>query len=79
MDVVCKLELKERGVPGGEGTAMIPDRTPADDGKRSEAEWTLYNAGIKGEGGSGGRGYRDTPGWDAGGSVKNGSKNASPF
>ena len=28
----------------------------ADDGKCSEAEWTLYNAGIKGEGGSGGRG-----------------------
>ena len=24
------LELKERGVPGGEGTAIIPDRTPAD-------------------------------------------------
>ena len=22
--------LKERGVPGGEGTAIIPDRTPAD-------------------------------------------------
>ena len=28
----------------------------ADDGKRSEAEWTLCNAGIKREGGSGGRG-----------------------
>ena len=61
---MCKLELKERGVPGGEGTAMIPDRTPADDGKRSEAEWTLCNAGIKREGGSGGRGYRDHPGRD---------------
>ena len=24
------LELKERGVPGGEGTAIIPDRRPAD-------------------------------------------------
>ena len=24
------LELKERGVPGGEGTAMIPDGRPAD-------------------------------------------------
>ena len=24
------LELKERGVPGGEGTAIIPDTTPAD-------------------------------------------------
>ena len=47
----------------------------ADDGKRSEAEWTLYNAGIKREGGSGGRGYRDDPGRKAGGSVKNGSKN----
>ena len=34
------------------------------DGKRSEAEWTLCNAGIKGEGGSGGRGYRDHPGPD---------------
>ena len=30
MDVVCKLELKERGVPGGDGTAIIPDRRPAD-------------------------------------------------
>ena len=28
----------------------------ADDGKRSEAEWTLCNAGIKGEWGSGERG-----------------------
>ena len=36
----------------------------ADDGKRSEAEWTLCNAGIKREGGSGGRGYRDHPGSD---------------
>ena len=51
----------------------------ADDGKRSEAEWTLCNAGIKGEGGSGGRGYRDHPGPEAGGSVKNGSKNGIPF
>ena len=25
-----KLELKERGVPGGEGTGITPDRTPAD-------------------------------------------------
>ena len=25
-----KLELKERGVPGGEGTAVRPDTTPAD-------------------------------------------------
>ena len=40
---------------------------PADDGKRSEAEWTLYNAGIKREGGSGGRGYRDDPGADRAG------------
>ena len=51
----------------------------ADDGKRSEAEWTLCNAGIKGEGGSGGRGYRNYTGDDAGGSVKNGSKNGSSF
>ena len=51
----------------------------ADDGKRSEAEWTLYNAGIKREGGSGGRGYRGQTGADAGGSVKNGSKNGSSF
>ena len=36
----------------------------ADDGKRSEAEWTLHNGGIKREGGSGGRGYRDHPGHD---------------
>ena len=28
------LELKERGVPGGEGTAILPGRRPADDGKR---------------------------------------------
>ena len=28
----------------------------ADDGKRSEAEWTLHYAGIKGEWGSGERG-----------------------
>ena len=27
---MCKLELKERGVPGGEGTAIIPGTTPAD-------------------------------------------------
>ena len=45
MDVVCKLELKERGVPGGEGTAITPD----------------------------------TPGAEAGGLVKNGSKNGSSF
>ena len=51
----------------------------ADDGKRSEAEWTLCNAGIKREGGSGGRGYRDYTGDDAGGSVKNGSQNGSSF
>ena len=36
----------------------------ADDGKRSEAEWTLHYAGMKREGGSGGRGYRDHPGSD---------------
>ena len=26
------LELKERGVPGGEGTAIIPDRTGSEAG-----------------------------------------------
>ena len=26
------LELKERGVPGGEGTAIIPDRTGSEVG-----------------------------------------------
>ena len=39
------LELKERGVPGGEGTPITPGGT----------------------------------GWDAGGLVKNGSKNGSSF
>ena len=39
------LELKERGVPGGEGTAAVAD----------------------------------TPGAEAGGLVKNGSKNGSSF
>ena len=32
MDVVCKLELKERGVPGGEGTAVRPGRTGSEVG-----------------------------------------------
>ena len=71
--------IEERGVPGGEGTRGIPDRTPADDGKRSEAEWTLYNAGIKREGGSGGRGYAGQTGWDAGGSVKMGIQKWIPI
>ena len=44
--------------------SLVAHKGPADDGKRSEAEWTLCNAGIKGEGGSGGRGYRDHPGPD---------------
>ena len=34
---------------------------------------------VKREGGSGGRGYRRTPGHYAGGSVKNCSKNGSSF
>ena len=34
---------------------------------------------VKREGGSGGRGYRDTPGSDAGGFDKNGSKNGFAF
>ena len=59
--------------------SLVAHKGPADDGKRSEAEWTLYNAGIKREGGSGGRGYRRTPGPDAGGFVKNGSQNGSSF
>ena len=46
----------------------------ADDGKRSEAEWTLCNAGIKGEGGSGGRGYRHTAGPDRIGGRRIGKK-----
>ena len=36
--------------------SLVAHKGPADDGKRSEAEWTLHNGGIKGEGGSGGRG-----------------------
>ena len=55
------LELKERGVPGGEGTATLPDGRPADDGKRSEAEWTLYDAGIEERGVPGGEGTRIIP------------------
>ena len=27
---LCNAGIEERGVPGGEGTAIIPDRTPAD-------------------------------------------------
>ena len=46
----------------------------ADDGKRSEAEWTLHNGGIKREGGSGGRGYRDHPGQDRIGGRRIGKK-----
>ena len=59
--------------------SLVAHKGPADDGKRSEAEWTLHYAGMKREGGSGGRGYRDHPGPEAGGSVKNGSKNGSSF
>ena len=54
----------------------------ADDGKRSEAEWTLYGDGIEERGVPGGEGTAitpDTPGHYAGGSVKNGSKNGSSF
>ena len=50
----------------------------ADDGKRSEAEWTLYGDGIEERGVPGGEGtanMSDHTGRDAGGSVKNGSKN----
>ena len=59
--------------------SLVAHKGPADDGKRSEAEWTLHYAGMKREGGSGGRGYRDHTGHYAGGSVKNGSKNGSSF
>ena len=52
-----------RGKEEGSHTPVDP-KGSADDGKRSEAEWTLYNGGIKREGGSGGRGYRDHPGRD---------------
>ena len=38
---LCNAGIEERGVPGGEGTGILPDRRVADDGKRSEAEWTL--------------------------------------
>ena len=41
---------------------MTFDQGSTDDGKRSEAEGTLHYAGMKREGGSGGRGYRDHPG-----------------
>ena len=34
----------------------------ADDGKRSEAEWTLYNAGIEERGVPGGEGTAMIPG-----------------
>ena len=44
--------------------SLVAHKGPADDGKRSEAEWTLHYAGMKREGGSGGRGYRDHPGYD---------------
>ena len=36
--------------------SLVAHKGPADDGKRSEAEWTLHYAGIKGEWGSGERG-----------------------
>ena len=48
----------------GSNMPCVPSGTVADDGKRSEAEWTLHYAGMKREGGSGGRGYRDHPGAD---------------
>ena len=41
-------------------TAGAP-KGPADDGKRSEAEWTLYNAGIEERGVPGGEGTAITP------------------
>ena len=59
--------------------SLVALKGPADDGKRSEAEWTLCVSWNRREGGSGGRGYRHTTGPDAGGSVKNGSKNESSF
>ena len=59
--------------------SLVAHKGPADDGKRSEAEWTLCVSWNTREGGSGGRGYRKHVGWEAGGSVKNGSKNGSPF
>ena len=43
--------LKESGVPGREVV-----RLGADDGKRSEAEWTLYGDGIEERGVPGGEG-----------------------
>ena len=27
---LCNAGIEERGVPGGEGTGILPDRTPAD-------------------------------------------------
>ena len=37
----------------------------ADDGKRSEAEWTLYDAGIEERGVPGGEGTREPGRWSA--------------
>ena len=59
--------------------SLVAHKGPADDGKRSEAEWTLHYAGMKREGGSGGRGYAGQTGRKGGGLVKNGSKNGSSF
>ena len=51
----------------------------ADDGKRSEAEWTLYDAGIEERGVPGGEGTPVRPERTPAELAKNGSKNGSSF
>ena len=66
--------LKESGVPGREVV-----RLGADDGKRSEAEWTLCNAGIEERGVPGGEGTAIIPDGRPADRLKNGPKNGSSF
>ena len=41
------MELKEKGGSGRRGSPVGSRPRVADDGKRSEAEWTLYGDGIE--------------------------------
>ena len=41
--------------------SLVALKGPADDGKRSEAEWTLYGDGIEERGVPGGEGTRGIP------------------
>ena len=51
----------------------------ADDGKRSEAEWTLYGDGIEERGVPGGEGTAMIPDGRPADRLKNGPKNGSSF